>query len=293
MATTVAAQESDAPTYQDGISPWPLAMNTSTIRPASVAEKVEVTARAGWDALELWTHDLEAWEKESGDLNDLRKKIEDAGLYVADVIGLWDCMPADEDEYRKMMDTTKRRMEMAAAVGSKHIACLPLPDRDPFDLKQAAARYREILDIGLNEIGIHPAFEFVSVFKGVRRLGQAAAVAIDTDHPQAMIVPDTFHLFNGGSGFNGISKLQGDFIAIFHWNDIAGGEPDTLGDSHRIYPGDGVLPLEQALRDLRDIGYRNPLSLEMFHREEWKKDPLLVAQTGLQKMRDQIAKALA
>ena len=44
------------------------------------------------------------------------------------------------------------------------------------------------------------------------------------------------------AGFNGIGKLQGDFIALFHWNDVAGGEPGTLNDADRIYPGDGVLP---------------------------------------------------
>ena len=293
-ATTTAAQEPDTPMYQDGLSPWPLAMNTATIRPASVTEKVDACAEAGYDALELWVNDLDDWEKDGGDLKDLRAKIEDAGMFVANIIGLWGCMPADDAEFRAMMDTNKRRMEKCAAVGSKHVAVLPQPDRVPFDLRQAAARYREILEVGLNEIGIHPAFEFVSVFKGVRSPGQAISVAIDADHPRAMVVADTFHVYNSGSGFQGLSRLQGDLFAIFHWNDVPeGGEPNKMSDADRIYPGDGVLPLEQALRDLHAIGYRNALSLEMFHKEEWKKDPLVVAQTGLQKMRDQIAKALA
>jgi 2-keto-myo-inositol isomerase len=70
-----------------------------------------------------------------------------------------------------------------------------------------------------------------------------------------------------------------------------GRERDTLRDKDRIYPGDGILPLVQLLKDLKAIGYQGPLSLEIFNEEEYKKDPLLVAQTGKQKMMDLIKKA--
>jgi 2-keto-myo-inositol isomerase len=51
------------------------------------------------------------------------------------------------------------------------------------------------------------------------------------------------------------------------------------------YPGDGVAPLASMLRDLRRIGFRGVLSLELFNRDYWKQDALKVAQTGLDKMR--------
>ena len=58
-----------------------------------------------------------------------------------------------------------------------------------------------------------------------------------------------------------------------------------LRDEHRIYPGDGIAPLTDLLRDLRAIGFRGMLSLELFNREYWKQDPLEVAKTGLAKMK--------
>lgn len=290
-ATTVQAAEKP---YQDGTSPWPLCMNTSTIRPTPIEEKIDACGNAGYDAMELWTQDLEKYEEGGNKVEDLRKRIEGHGMFVIDTIGLWDGMPVDEGAFQKQMDTNKRRMELAARVGSKHIAVLPLPDREQFDLKRTAARYRHILEVGLNEIGIHPAMEFVSVFKGITRLGQAAQIAIDADHPEAKIVPDTFHLHNGGSGFSGIKHLQGDFLATFHWNDVNASPPaGQMGDSDRIYPGEGILPLEQALRDLKSIGYTGPLSLELFRREHWKMDPNIVARDGLKSMRDQVIRALA
>jgi sugar phosphate isomerase/epimerase len=281
--------------YQDGKSPWPLIMNASTIRPVPVDEKIKVCAKAGWDGLELWTRDLEEWEGKGRDLKELKDMLDDNGLIVTDVIGLWDCMPVDETEYRTMLETTtKQRLEMASKVGSQHMAVLPLPQREDFDLKVAAARYREILELGLNEFNINPAFEFVSIFKGITRMGQAAAIAMDADHPKAKIIPDTFHMFNGGCGYEGLNHIQGDFIASFHWNDLpAGSVPGTLSDKDRIYPGEGVLPLTDTLRTLYRIGYRGGLSLELFRQEHWDADPNAVAKTGVEKMRAQVALALA
>ena len=85
--------------YQDGISPWPLALNTSTIRPAAFEDKIVITAEVGFDAIEPWIDDLANYEKEGGDLKDLGKHIADLGLTIPNVIGLWNCMPPTEEEF--------------------------------------------------------------------------------------------------------------------------------------------------------------------------------------------------
>jgi 2-keto-myo-inositol isomerase len=293
--TPAAAQAAALPAknYQRGVSPWPICLNTSTIRPATMDQKIEAAAKAGYDGMELWISDLEKHEEDGGSVSDLGKKIADHGLFVIDVIGLWGCMPQPEEEWEKQQEQNRNRMRLCAEVGSRHVAVLPLPDREDFDMRWATDRYRDLLLMGLNDYGINPAFEFVGFFKGVNRLGQAAMAAIDADHPQARIIPDTFHLYRGGSGFEGIQHLNGQFLAVFHWNDVPDSPPqDELKDEHRIYPGDGILPLEKLLRDLHAIGATCPLSLEMFNREHWEQDPNEVAATALRKVTEQITRAL-
>ena len=56
-------------------------------------------------------------------------------------------------------------------------------------------------------------------------------------------------------------------------------------DGAHLHPGDGVAPLKELLSDLRAIGFRGMLSLELFNREYWKQDPLEVAKRGLAKMK--------
>jgi 2-keto-myo-inositol isomerase len=214
-------------------------------------------------------------------------------MFVPSVIGLWNAIPPTREEFDKTLPEQRRRMRQAADLGAQHIQVVPQPRREwsEFDLKWAADRYRELLEIGLNEFNINPAMVFVEFLPGVRRMGQAAAIAIDADHPRAKIIPDVFHMYIGDSGFHGLKHLRGDFIAIFSINDAPGDvtreQLVAMGtresDARRIYPGDGVLPLKQILRDLRDIEYRGAVSLELYNPQYHQQDLLEVARTGLAK----------
>ena len=63
--------------YQKGISPWPVCLDTATIRPASLKDKVKIAAKAGFDAIEPWDGELQKFEAEGGNLKDLGKEIKE------------------------------------------------------------------------------------------------------------------------------------------------------------------------------------------------------------------------
>jgi sugar phosphate isomerase/epimerase len=67
----------------------------------------------------------------------------------------------------------------------------------------------------------------------------------------------------------------------------------TISDADRVYPGDGVAPVVEILKGIAAKRHPVALSLELFNRTYWKQDALLVAQTGLRKMKDVARKALA
>jgi len=277
--------------YQGGASPWPICLDTATIRPSSLKDKVRIAAEAGFDAIEPWDGELREYEAEGNSLEDLGKEIRDRGLFVPSMIGLWNAIPGRQEEWEKNLDATKDRMRMAAAVGAEHVQVIP--GRQEMDPKWMADRYRELLEIGLDEFNVNPALVFVKFLPSSRRLGQAAAVALDANHPKAKIIPDVFHMYTGDSGFNSLQHLQGGFIAIFQFNDAPAEPPkDQLEDKHRVYPGDGILPLEQSLKDLAAIGFSGCVSLELYNPAYWKQDHLEVAKTGLGKTVEVIGRAL-
>ncbi|MFQ6130886.1 MAG: sugar phosphate isomerase/epimerase family protein [Armatimonadota bacterium] len=268
---------------------WKLCLNTSTIRPAGLTEKVDIVAQAGYQGIELWSNDLAKHVEEGGSLEDLAKRIADLGLEVPNVIGLWGWLPEDREALPQALERARPRIEQAAEAGSKHIAAVPTPDREDLDLMWAAECYGRLMEVG-DEFGITVAVEFVGFVKGVNRLGKAALIAMESGRRDACIVADTFHMYRGGSDFEGVKLLNGEALAVFHWNDAPAEPPrEEQRDQHRVYPGDGILPLVQLLRDLRDIGFHGPLSLELFNRDYWQQPLLEVARTGIRKMRELIA----
>ena len=156
-----------------------------------------------------------------------------------------------------------------------------------------AERYRALLELG-DRMGIVPQVELWGFSRVLGRLGETALVAIESGHPKACMLLDVYHLYKGGSSLTGLRLLNGAGLHVLHFNDYPANPPRAaITDAQRVYPGDGVAPLKEIVGDLRAIGYRGVLSLELFNQEYWKQDPLTVARTGLAKMRAVVRKSLA
>jgi sugar phosphate isomerase/epimerase len=278
--------------FQNGKSPWPICLDTATIKPAeTLVKKIEIAKAAGYDALEPWDWELAEHEKNGGNLKELGKRIKDSGLFVPSMIGLWGCIPKTKEEFEKSLPATRNRMRMASEIGCTYVQAIPNQVGENFNPEFVASCYRQLLEIGLNEYNVNPALVFVKMFP-LKRMGQATAIAMDTNHPKAKIIPDVYHMYISEGGFEGLKLVQGDLFAIFQFNDAPKGmEIAKMEDKHRVYPGDGILPLPQILKDLKETGFKGCVSVELYNPEYWKQDLLEVAKTGLQKTLDVIKKA--
>ena len=187
-----------------------------------------------------------------------------------------------------------RWMDLLARIGGKRIAAPPAgATREPgLNLDKAAERYRQLLELG-DRFGVVPQIEVWGLSKNLHRLGQSMYVVIESGHPRACLLPDVFHIYNGGSDFNGLKQLSAHAIQVFHLNDYPADPPrGVIRDSQRVYPGDGIAPLTQIIRDLHANHCHPVLSIELFNPEYWKQDALEVAKTGLAKMKAAVNKAL-
>jgi sugar phosphate isomerase/epimerase len=289
-----AAAESTSPPQKGG---FVLCLNTSTIRGQDSAvplpKEIELAAKAGFTAMEPWIREIEAYVKKGGDLKDLRKRFEDNGITVVDAIGFAPWLMGDDGPENKGIEQMKRDMELVAQIGSKHIAAPPMGATAlaNYDLNRAADRYRRILEIG-EQTGVSPMLEVWGHSKTLGTLADAAYVATAARHPRAAILTDVYHLYKGGSGYEGLKLFSGAALPVMHFNDYPADPPrEKIKDEHRIYPGDGIAPITQILKDLKASGGTTALSLELFNREYWKQDPAEVLKTGAAKIRAAIEKA--
>ena len=270
--------------FQNGRSPWPICLDTATIRNAgNLSKKIDIAIEAGYDAIEPWDSDLVQYEEEGGDLKELAKKITDHGLFVPSMIGLWGCLPDSEDAFKESLAATRNRLRMASEIGSEFAQAIPNSVGANYDGRFVASCYRRLLEIGINDYNVKPALVFVEMFP-LKTLGQAVAIALDSDHPEARIIPDVFHMYISKGGFEGLKQLNGDMFAIFQFNDAPKGMAlEEMKDKDRVYPGDGILPLPKILKDLKKTGFNRCISLELYNPSYYERDPLQVAREGLSK----------
>jgi len=181
-------------------------------------------------------------------------------------------------------------MEMMAQIGCTRIAAPPIGVKKdtPPDLYIMGGRYKQLIELG-RKTGVMPQLEFWGASGTLFQFGQALMVAASANDPDVRILADAYHMFRGNSGFEGLKMVNGNLIEIFHMNDYPGTiERGKQNDSDRVFPGDGVAPLKQILTDLKKMGGPKVLSLELFNPEYYKMDPLEVAKTGLEKMKNLI-----
>ena len=261
-------------------------LNTSTIsgQKISLEDEIEIAAKAGFHAIEPWIRELEQYAQSGKSLKDLRKRIHDHGMTVEDGIGFAEWIVDDDTRRKHGLEQAKRDMDLLAQVGCPHIAAPAsgATDQPHLDLRKAAERYLELAQIG-ESMGVIPMVEVWGFSQCLTRLGEASLVAIESGYKNALVLPDVYHLYKGGSPINGLKLLSKNSVKVFHLNDYPGIEPAKITDADRVYPGDGIAPLKEVYTVLRDMNYDGVLSIELFNHDYWKEDALKVAKTALEK----------
>jgi sugar phosphate isomerase/epimerase len=288
-AGAALAASQPAPAADKASESFVFCLNTATImgQKLSLAQEIDIAGKAGYQAIEPWVNKIEEHARGGGNLKDIAKRVRDHGLTVADAIGFCEWIVDDEGRRKKGLEAARRSMDLVRQIGGQRLAAPPAGavEQTDLSLSKITDRYRALLELG-DQMGVVPQLEVWGFSKTLSRLGEAAHVAIDTGHRNACVLADVYHQYKGGSGFGGLKLLSGAALQVIHMNDYpASPARAQLTDAHRIYPGDGIAPLKQMLKDLRSLGFRGVLSLEVFNPEYWMKDAMTVARTGLEKMR--------
>ncbi len=263
-------------------------LNTSTLQgqKLTLPEVIEVAARAGYTAIEPWISEIEAYVQAGGSLPDLKRRLEDRGLRVEGAIGFAEWIVDDPQRRAAGMEVARRDMDLLASIGGKRIAApaMGATEISGLDLFRAAERYRALLDLG-DQTGVVPIIEVWGFSNTLTRLSEATFVAQESGHPKAAILADIYHLYKGGSPLDGLRLLHHSALPVLHVNDYPAIAPQTITDADRVYPGDGIAPMQDVFSILDSIGFNGVLSVELFNRDYWQQDAYTVAKTALDKLR--------
>lgn len=272
--------------------PFRISLNTSTIRgyKLPVVEQIDLCASAGFEGIELWVSDVEAYIKEGGTPEDLAQKLKGHNLILENMIAFSTWIADDpvrrEEGIRKM----RQDMELTARLGGKYIAApiqgISAIERDK--LPVYAGRYRTILEQG-DQTGVTPLVELWGA-GALNQLSDTAALTIGSSHAKASMLLDFYHLHRGGNSFDSLQLINGKALPVFHINDYPATPPrESLRDSDRVFPGDGICPFNQVLPLLYETGFRGAFSIELFNQTYWNT---MDVNTVLRNSYDKTAKVI-
>jgi 2-keto-myo-inositol isomerase len=264
-------------------------LNMSTLRGHNLGfrKELEVASKAGFKSVEIWINTLQDFLKSGASLAEAKRIVDDLGLKVEDAIGFATWIVEDQTARSKALDQLKMEMDQLAQIGCPRIAAPPMgaTTGEILELPKMAERYRKILELG-DQTGVVPHLELWGFSKNLSRVGELLYVAVESGHPSARVLMDVYHLHKGGSGMESVKDVGKPLIEIFHINDYPATPPrESIADADRIYPGDGIAPLKVLLKTLKNPEKPVILSFEVFNKNYYAQDALLVAKTGLEKMK--------
>lgn len=275
--------------------PFGYCLNTSTIRGNNldIVGVIAAASKAGFHAIEPWIMELDAYTAKGGTLKDLRQRIADAGLIVADAIAFNAVLEDDATKRAASMEKLKADMDKVAQIGGSHIAVPPGNGGATVSLDNAAKYYRDALEMG-QTMGVTPLLELWGTHPVLGPLSHGIYTTVATGRSDATLLLDVFHIYKSGTAFTSLTQINGAALHIMHLNDYPHADDSSkLNDGNRVYPGDGVAPLKQILRDLHAGGFRGYLSLELFNRDYWAHSADDNLRTAMQKIRATVQGAMA
>jgi len=275
--------------------PFRISLNVSTIRTyrLPVDQQIEVCGKAGFDGIELWMSDIQAYMDSGGSLTDLAAKLKDNRLILENIIGFAPWAVDDQNRRDAGLRQMQREMEITAALGGKYIAA-PMSGVNRLDssLDDYAQRFLRVIEAG-KAPGITPLLELWGS-GALSKLADAAHIAIATGHPDANLLLDFYHLYRGGNSFDSLNMINVAKLPVIHINDYPSAPPrEQLNDRDRVYPGDGICPFATLIPLLYLGGFRGAFSVELFNEEYCRNNTVeQVLATTLEKTRKVIARYL-
>lgn len=182
----------------------------------------------------------------------------------------------DEAGYQEIIKEFKEMMEAGKKLGVQYVVAVPLVTEEKIlksDIRKSCVEVlTELSDIA-EPYGMKIAVEFVGHPQcTVNTFGQAYDIVEAVNRDNVGLVLDCFHFHAMGSKIEDLKNADGSKIFILHMDDTEDFPIGLLTDEDRLWPGLGAIDLDGILSTLKEIGYSNVASVELFRPEYYQLD---------------------
>jgi len=193
----------------------------------------------------------------------------------------------DQEGYEQLKSDLQFLCEVGEVIDCKTIIAVPtfdIGDYTKTKIKEETVRVLHELAQLAEPYGVRIALEFCGYPNcSVNTFAQAYDIVREVNRHNVGLVLDCFHFHAMNSRIEDLRAADPTKIFVFHIDDCEDLPVGALRDHHRVWPGDGAIDLEQILRTLKDIGYNEMVSIELFRPEYWEWDAEKTIQVAKEK----------
>ena len=250
----------------------------------TLEEKLRAAAAAGFDGVEIFENDLIASPLSP---RAVRAMMDDLGLACLLYQPFRDFEGMPGAMRQQAMDRAEAKFDLMGELGADRI--LVCSNCSPHALGERNRIVADLRELGERAAkrGIIVGYEALAWGRHVFDHRDAWSIVEQVDHPAIGIILDSFHSLSRGIPSDSICAIPGDKIAFVQLADAPRLDMDLLYWSrhYRNFPGQGGLPVDDYVAEIRKTGYAGPLSLEIFNDRfrGWSAD--LIAADGLRSLR--------
>lgn len=267
-----------------------IAMNTVTIKPTPLLDKLRLISQMGFSGIGLWMDEIQEY------LNGGRKK--PIGELLAEyaltpvemqLIRIWQYLAGSEREH-----AFSRARDFFAKVRELDVHCpvVAVSSEEVGEIGEATEDFRRLCGLA-HDFGIDVAFEFTGFAQQINNVKTAWDIVGGADCPNGGLLIDTFHFVKGGSTIEDLERVPMEKVFLVHINDVRSLPHEIKQQSRRFrfFPGEGEAPLKEFVGCLAKNGYNGFYCCEIFNERYWLEDPLEILKKSKQSMEDLLRSA--
>jgi 2-keto-myo-inositol isomerase len=270
-----------------------LGFNEATcMKRSSVDQDLRLCEKYGYEYIELRLDMLKTY-LEKNTVNDLKVFFNSHRIKPYAFNSIENINFCTEVQWDDLVKLFKFGCETAQAIDNPYIIVVPTMGDDMY-LKTKKEVFDDSVKV-LNKLadiskphGVKLAFEPIGDKRWcVRSLDQALEIIQAVNRDDVGLVLDSINLFlyNRLENIDTIDDVPPEKIFVYHIDDCEDIPLGTLDHCHRLYPGDGCIPLEAITKKLHAKGYGEICSVELFRPEYWELEPEEVIKTAAGKAR--------
>jgi len=234
-------------------------------------QKIEATAYAGYDGLEIFENDLMLFNQSPAEVG---KIVRDKGLEIVALQPFRDFEGMPADKMQKNFDRAERKFDLMEELGTDSLLiCSNVSRHCIDDFNRTVDHFAELAERAAKR-NFKIGYEALAWGRHIRDYEQAWKLVKHVDHKNLGIILDSFHIFARSGDLSTIAEIPGDRITLIQIADAPMLDMDVLQWSrhYRCFPGQGDFPMIDFIKAVARTGYDGYISHEIFN-DEFRATP--------------------